>query len=898
VSLREVSLIYSFAVTIKKPVSAGPVITYKNMEKSEGIKHLATAEKTSLEKGLTEQEASRRLELYGPNQIQTEKEKTIVKILSEQFLSPVTYLLIAAAFISFALGDIAEGIAIVVVIVINAAIGFYMELSAITSMKALKQMDIARTKVIRNGKLREISSVQITNGDLVVVEAGDLIPADATVVESNQLQVDESMLTGESLPVSKKKDHKTDTGSDADSHHLVFKGTIAVKGNAKAIVTGIGKNTELGKISKMVHDADQSATPLEKKLQSLAKKLIWLTIIIAVIFFITGWIREYNLVRMMQTAIAMAVAAIPEGLPIVATIALAYGMIKMAKKNVIVKHLSAVETLGSANIILTDKTGTLTENKITAVEIVTATNAYKTPLEKPDDAAVEKLFFIAALCNDASIEGNLETGDPLEIALLKWVEQNNYDSSHYRKKYKRIYEEAFSSETKIMATFHEHEDLVYICVKGAVEEVLKRSLKYHSAKNVAALEKEMLEALHSKANDLAEQGIRVLALAYSEINNHNNFNMPDELIFAGLIGFSDPPNEKVPSAIDQCKEAGIRIVMLTGDHPATAFHIAKQVHLATHKNQVVNGKEFDTLQRESKKDRERLLNATVFARVTPKQKLDIVDFYQSNGFIAAMTGDGVNDAPALKKADIGIAMGIRGTQIAKETADLVLKDDSFISIISGIRQGRIIFENIRKCIVFLLSCNLTEIIVITVTALLSLSSPLTPLQILYLNLITDVFPALAIAVSRGNKNIMKKPPRDPAEGLLTKQHWKAIIIYSALMALCVFGAFIYSRDYIGLDIQQCNNIVFISLALAQLWHVFNLPAAETSFFKNEITQNKYIWLALIACLILMAGSYFILPVRNVLSVKELNAQLLMTIFIASILPVALIQLFKRLKITV
>ena len=356
-----------------------------------------------------------------------------------------------------------------------------------------------------------------------------------------------------------------------------------------------------------------------------------------------------------------------------------------------------------------------------------------------------------------------------------------------------------------------------------------------------------------------------------------------------------PPQEKVPSAIDQCKEAGIKVVVLTGDHPATAFHIAKTIHLAQDGENVINGKDLADVEHANEQEKEKLLNAAVFARVTPKQKLDIVQFYQKNGYIAAMTGDGVNDAPALKKADIGIAMGMRGTQIAKETADLVLKDDSFISIVSAVKQGRIIFENIRKCITYLLSCNLSEILVISISAFLSLASPLSPLQILYLNIITDVFPALALAVSRGNENIMKLPPRDPKKGLLVTSDWQSIITYSVLITLSIFSVFIYCHDYLQLDTTYCNNIVFISLALAQLWHVFNLPSAEVSFFKNEVTKSKYIWWAVIACLAIMIITYFIVPVRNVLSVKELDGQMLVIILVGSVLPLLFIQIFKRLK---
>lgn len=851
--------------------------------------------KISLSEGLSEDEAKRRLEEHGPNRIKSQKEKTIWQILLSQFLSPVIYLLIGAAIISFFLSDIPEGIAIIIVILINAAIGFYMEWQAVTTMKALTKLDIIEAKVIRNGTLKQVSSDAITVGDLVSIEAGDLIPADARIIEASQLQIDESALTGESLPVSKKPDTLNGTIILAEQTNMLFKGTMAVKGNSKALVVNIGMDTELGKISEMVQHAEQSATPLEKKLESLTKKLIILTLFIAITFFITGWIKGNEILPMLQTTIAMAVAAIPEGLPIVATIALAFGMLKMARKNVIVKHLAAVETLGSANIILTDKTGTLTENKITTSAVVSANNVYDKATELNKEPAIEKLFFIATLCNDASIDGEKEIGDPLEIALLKWVQDNKYDSEKTKNEYKRIDEEAFSSETKIMATLHEHDQKFYICAKGATEELIKKCSHFLNDHETRPLDEKILTHLTKQGETLAEKGIRVLAFAFKDTDTKNDFQSLDKLVFAGLVGFSDPPQEKVPSAIDQCKEAGIKVVVLTGDHPATAFHIAKTIHLAQDGENVINGKDLADIEHANEQEKEKLLNAAVFARVTPKQKLDIVQFYQKNGYIAAMTGDGVNDAPALKKADIGIAMGMRGTQIAKETADLVLKDDSFISIVSAVKQGRIIFENIRKCITYLLSCNLSEILVISISAFLSLASPLSPLQILYLNIITDVFPALALAVSRGNENIMKLPPRDPKKGLLVTSDWQSIITYSVLITLSIFSVFIYCHDYLQLDTTYCNNIVFISLALAQLWHVFNLPSAEVSFFKNEVTKSKYIWWAVIACLAIMIITYFIVPVRNVLSVKELDGQMLVIILVGSVLPLLFIQVFKRLK---
>jgi P-type Ca2+ transporter type 2C len=849
---------------------------------------------TSLSFGLESAEATKRLQMYGLNRMQSKREKTAFEILLAQFISPVIYMLVAAAVISFILADTPEGIAIIIVIFINAAIGFYMEWQALTTMKALKKMDVIEAKVIRDGSLQQISSDEITIGDLIKIEAGDIIPADARIIDLNQLQVDESALTGESLPVSKTHETLHEEYALAEQVNMLFKGTIAVGGNAKGVVVRIGMETELGNISEMVRQADQSATPLEKKLGVLTKKLVWVTIAIAGIYVVVGILKKQPVFNLLETSIAMAVAAIPEGLPIVATIALAYGMLKMARKNVLVKHLAAVETLGSANIILTDKTGTLTENKITTTAVVTSKQVYINMNEAIQDPAIDKILFIAALCNDADINQEKQIGDPLEIALLKWAEKKQYATRQIRETYKRVDEEAFSSEAKYMTTYHEHDQKYYSCTKGAAEVLLNKCKFYFDDNEERQLDEAANDYWLQQANQLAENGIRVLGFAYA-ISGEMNFSGED-LIFAGLVGFNDPPNEKVASAIDQCHAAGIKVVMLTGDHAATALHIARQINLVQGNEHVLHGKQLAALNLSDVNEREKLLNTTVFARITPRQKLDLVQMFQQFGYVAAMTGDGVNDAPALKKADIGIAMGLRGTQIAKETADIVLKDDSFISIVMAVQQGRIIFENIRKCILFLLSCNVSEILVISISAFLSLSSPLSPLQILYLNLITDVFPALALSVSKGNRAIMRRPPRDTKEGILVASDWRSVFIYATFITLSIFGGYIYCHNYLRLDEMICNNVVFVSLALAQLWHVFNLSSADVSFFKNEITGNKYIWWGLLGCIVIMIATYFITPVREVLSVKELNAQALLIILITSLLPVLFIQLLKRAKI--
>ncbi len=863
------------------------------------IEQVADQLTTSIDSGLSSAEIDNRIKQYGYNRIEQAKEKSPWQILLQQFLAPVVYLLIAAAAISFFLGDVAEGIAIIIVIFINAAIGFYMEWQAITSMNAIKKMDVVQAKVIREGTLLEVPSDEVTIGDLIYIEAGDVIPSDARLTETRQLQVNESALTGESLPVEKKNILLPEDTILAEQHNMLFKGTTAVQGNAKAIVVGIGINTELGNISEMVMQAQQSATPLEKKLEALTKKLIWLTVLLAIGYFLIGFFKGNSFLLLLETAIAMAVAAIPEGLPIVATIALARGMLRMSKKNVLVKHLASVETLGSANVILTDKTGTLTENKIKPTTIVTGKQTYELDELKEvvdeDRPVIDKVFLIALLCNNAIIhaEGK-EIGDPLEVSLLKWAASHQFSLQNMQKKFPRIDEEPFSSDTKYMGTLHKKNEKFIVCAKGAPEELLQKCTHVFDGNKTTILTDNKRNDWLRHSEVLAQEGVRVLAFAYLETTNHPGNDFLQHLILVALIGFIDPPQQQVLQAIDECKQAGIKVVMLTGDHPSTALHIARKIHL-TEDGVVVNGKDITDWSKMGKEEKKEVLASPVFARVTPRQKLDIVTLYQENGYIAAMTGDGVNDAPALKKADIGIAMGLRGTQIAKESADLILKDDSFTSIVSAIKQGRIIFENIRKCIIFLLSCNLSEILVISTAAFLSIASPLTPLQILYLNLVTDVFPALALGMGRGDATVMKRPPRRSEEGMITVQDWKAILIYSVIITLSIAAVFVYCQHYLQFDDHICNNIVFLGLAMAQLLHVFNLSSARVSFFKSEITMNPYIWYGIVVCVLIVTVSYLIPSVRSVLSLQPLSWQIIMLILMEAILPIIIIQMLKRLK---
>ncbi|MFP5079715.1 cation-translocating P-type ATPase [Pedobacter sp. JCM 36344] len=867
---------------------------------STNVDDLAKLLDVNLKAGLKESSIEERITKYGLNSYAEQKQKSIWVILFEQFKSPIIALLVVAAGFSFFFQDWLEGFAIVGVIAITAALGFFMELQARNSLKALKELDVSVSKVWRDNALKEIPSEKILPGDVLVLEAGDMVLADARLIEVNQFEVDESALTGESLAVEKNiKILKKDV-SLADKINLIFKGTSVVKGNAKAIVIGTGLQTELGKITALVETSKQNDTPLEKKLQGLTKILMWITAAFASIFIITGLFQGKPFYLIVETALALAVAAIPEGLPVVSIIALTYGMLRLARKKVLIKRLTSVETLGGINTIFTDKTGTLTENKIDVNSLIffdedvaiDKNNEDSSAKITKNKSAFEKLLIIAALCNNAVTKKiknkQKHLGDPIEIALLQFINSGETKAAKINALYPRVSEEPFNSETKLMATLHKKDNGNFVAAKGAVEELIHRCSSYCEGDKIVPLTDANKKIFLKKADAIQAQGSKVLAFAFKEAKNISTDNFSSDLTLAGLIGFLDPPRMEVVAALQSCRDAGIKVIMITGDHPATALNIAEKIKLSEKDNVVINGKELD-----SKLSDKKLFAATIFARVTPKQKLDMVSLYQKKGNIVAMTGDGINDAPALKKADIGIAMGIRGTQVAKETAAMILKDDSFNSIVAAIMQGRVIFKNIKNFLIYLLSCNLSEIFIVFLYGLLNLPFFVLPLQILFLNLVTDIFPALALGLGKGNKLIMTIPPRNPQEPIVMKKDWFTITTYSLLLAIPIIAVTWYCNIYLMYDAKVCNNITFFSLALSQLWHVLNLSSRKISFFNNEITRNKFIWGALLLCIAIIAVFYSIKPLSETIGLQVLSSSTWLIIVATSITPVVLIQLFKR-----
>jgi Ca2+-transporting ATPase len=843
--------------------------------------------------GLSSSEVEKRLKEYGVNKIEAKKNKSVWLIFLSQFKSPIVWLLVFAAGLSFYFGEWVDGIAILAVILINALIGFYMEYQAERSMNELKKLSAVPAKVLRDKKLEEINSENIVPGDVVYIEAGDMIPADGRIFNVSQVQIDESALTGESVPVEKQTAKLPADTTLAERINMLYKGTFSTKGNGYMVVTVTGMDTELGKIARMVQTAEQAATPLEKKLEDFSKKLIWITVALVIAIFIAGLLNGQKLLEMLQTSIALAVAAIPEGLPIVATMALAQGMMKMAKHNVIVKKLSAVETLGGTNVICTDKTGTLTQNKIEV-------NTILTPADNAE--ALEMINRIAVLCNTAELQNNndtVEIGDPLEIGLLKFALKNNFNIQNYRSQFPKIKEEPFSSETKIMATLHQTENEQAIYAKGASEELLMRCNRILEKEGIAELNTEKKEHWTQKAEELANTGLKVIAGAFKPAASSDE-DMVANLVFVGLFGMIDPPREEVFAAIEECKSAGINVIMITGDHPATAKNIALKLGIADNNNcKAMAGKEMKDYEDLTEQEKSNWLDTKIFARVSPKQKLDLIAVLQERKNIVGMTGDGVNDAPALKKADIGIAMGLRGTQVSQEVADMVLKDDSFSSIVVAIKQGRVIFENIRKFVIFLLSCNLSELLVIATASIFNLHFQIFPIQILFINLITDVLPALALGVTEGSPDIMQRPPRNMNEPIIDRKRWTTIFFYSIVIGAVSVGAVFFSHFTVHKtetwNPELCNNILFFTLIFSQLLHVLNM-GGSSSFFRSEVFRNKYVWGAITLSVVILISMYAIEPMRKVLSLYEMSINDWLISIAASIVSLIIIQVSKKLKI--
>lgn len=877
---------------------------------SETASSVAKRFQTNPDKGLTASEVRKRFSQYGPNQLREHIPKSVFKIFWDQLKNIITGLLAIASLLSFVYGKSIEGFAIIAVLLLNTFIGFFTELHAVQSMEALFKLGKVMTRVRRDGETSQISAEEIVPGDIVVIEGGDIITADLRIWESSKLQVDESALTGESIPVNKNADPVADDTLLADRTCMLYKGTSITRGSGAGIAVATGMQTELGNITSLIRETDEEETPLEKRLDLLGHKLIWITLLITVFVSVMGILGGKDIFLMVETGIALSVATIPEGLPIVATIALARGLRIMAKKNALINRLSSVETLGATTVIFTDKTGTLTENRLTVKQISMSSGTISLSFDPQSPgfykgeelldvstSTLTEALEIGVLCNNANLLKRQKagaTGDPLEIALLMAGDLANLHREDLLKEMPERKEISFDPDIKMMATFHSKGKKIRTVVKGAPESVLALSNDILTENGVQPINQDFRKQWKGKNNQMAQNGLRVIAVAEKYVDSIEE-NPYSKLTFVGLIGLYDPPRQDIRESIGLCRTAGINVIMTTGDQPITAISIAKAVGLIENENhnvRILTGSQLREISNPTDQEKQLLLDTQIFARVSPEQKLNLIHFFKENRNVVAMTGDGVNDAPALKKADIGIAMGKQGTQVAREASDMILLDDAFSTLVIAIEQGRVIFNNIRKFVFYLLSCNVSEVMVVGLASMVNITLPILPLQILFLNLVTDVFPALALGVNSGDKSIMQQPPRNPEESILNRSHWLGIIFYGVIITLVVLGSLFLALRWLHLPVNQAVTISFLTLAFSQLWHVFNMRSRNSRITSNEITKNPFIWLALAICIGLLLAAIYVQPIASVLGTIHPGIMGWLIVLVLSVIPLFLGQIVK------
>lgn len=831
--------------------------------------------------GLSSSEAKSRLEKYGPNALEEGKRKTIWAKLAEQFLDPMILILLIAAVLSIILKEVSDAILIMLIVIANALLSIYQEGKAEQAIEALQKMASPNATVYRDGEFVNIPSSELVPGDIVELETGDIVPADLRLIESSNLKIEEASLTGESVPVEKDAEITFDDVVEiGDRDNMSFSSTIVSYGRGKGVVIGTGKETEIGKIATRIQSFDDEQTPLQKKLAQLSKVLGIIVVVVCAVVFVTGLLYKHQPVKMLLTSVSLAVAAIPEGLPAIVTIVLSLGMTRMAEKNAIVKKLLAVETLGTTTYICSDKTGTLTQNEMTVVkayvdnkEIEITGTGYEPKgellidgekIDENNSGSLYTFLNIGALTNDARlIEENgvySLAGDPTEGSLLTLAGKLNITRESANEMYPRIEEIPFDSTRKMMTTFHDKfiDKKVVSFTKGAPDIIIDKCTKILINGKIKDLDEATKQNLFEQNIKFARQALRVLALAFkthdSLPTNIDSENIENEMIFVGLAGMIDPARPEVKDAIKECKTAGIIPVMITGDYLETALAIAKDLGIAEREDQAIMGKELNTMSEEE--IRQVVREKTVFARVSPENKVQIVTALKENGEITAMTGDGVNDAPAIKKADIGIAMGITGTDVAKNTSDVILTDDNFATIVHAVEEGRIIYSNIKKFVSFLLSCNVGEVLVIFLAIIFNWPTPLLAVQLLWLNLVTDLFPALALGVEQGEKDIMEQDPRDPTEPIIDKELVISIAVQSIAITVSVLAAYYISLELYAegwrelhaggkameaaLDIQlrEPRSIAFVTLIMAELLRSFSVRSTKYTVFELGLTTNK------------------------------------------------------------
>lgn len=784
--------------------------------------------------GLTAEEAKKRLEQYGYNKLQEGKRKGVLQVFAEQFADLLVIILIIAAIISALTGGLEGTIVILAVLILNAILGTVQHFKAQKSLDSLKAMAAPNARVIRDGQKMEVPAAELVPGDILLLEAGDVTAADGRVLQNFSLQVSESALTGESENVN-----KIDTPIDQDELplgdrlNMVYSSSLVSYGRAVVLVTGTGMQTEIGKIADLMESAQEKATPLQRSLDDFSKKLSIIIMVICAIVFGLGVWRNMGLAESLMFAVALAVAAIPEALSSIVTIGLAIGTQKMAKENAIIKNLRAVEGLGCVSVICSDKTGTLTQNRMTVKKAYANGKVWEPEEAKGNDKAVNGLVAESVLCNDGAINGETAVGDPTETALLSFCRTIGGDENKVREEFPRLQEIPFDSDRKLMSTLHFRNDRYEMLIKGAPDVLLARCTSVEQNGEVLPLTDEIRSAIVDQNRDFSSQGLRVLAFAKKVLSENRPLTLEDEndLIFTGLIAMMDPPRVESAPAVADCRRAGIRPVMITGDHKITASAIAKEIGILQDGDRAVEGSELEKMTDEEL--RNEVEHISVYARVSPEHKIRIVRAWQDRGHVAAMTGDGVNDAPALKQADIGIAMGITGTEVSKDAASMILTDDNFATIVKAVANGRNVYTNIKNSIQFLLSGNLAGILVVMITSLFGLPLPFTAVQLLFINLLTDSLPALAVNMEKPTGDLLNQKPRSPKEGILTKDFLQTLGIQGALIAVATMAAF-----YLGMQINNgmACTMAFATLCLARLFHGFNCRGSRSIF---RLPSNPY-----------------------------------------------------------
>lgn len=893
----------------------------------EVLKHLDTI----ADKGLTEAEAARRLEQYGPNSLQEKPPTTFLQMLIEQFNNFLVIMLIVASVISAILGDYVEAVAILMIVILNATLGVIQERNAAQALEALRKLAAPEAHVLRDGSRKTIPSPQLVPGDVVLLEAGNFIPADVRLTDAVNLRVEEAALTGESVPVQKDATIRLEADIPlGDRKNTAFMGTLVNYGRGRGVVVATGMHTQIGLIAEMLQSVEEEETPLQKRLDQLGKTLGWAALAICALVFLIGWLRGHELLDMFMIAVGLAIAAVPEGLPAVVTISLALGMREMIHRHALIRRLSSVETLGSTTTICSDKTGTLTQNEMTATrlwaggQMIEITGSGYTPegefrvdgkkVNLGDYPAALTALWAAALNNDAGLEesGSEDgrktyrmVGDPTEGALIVAAAKADVTIDELTAAYPRVQEVPFDSARKRMITIHnivdprpddaspfydrEKHHWHAITIKGAPDMVLDLCKYYQKMDDVIAPLNEAMRDQILEANErMTDDALRVLGMAYRVVKDGVDVTQPDaleqDLVFAGLVGMIDPPRAEVPPALKLATQAGIRTVMITGDFANTARAIAQSIGLLRPGHQVLTGPELNEM--DDRTLQEQVKKTDVFARVSPEHKMRIVQALRAGKEVVAMTGDGVNDAPSIKQSDIGVAMGITGTDVAKESADMVLTDDNYVSIVAAVEQGRIIYDNIRKFVFFLLSSNVAEIMIIFLATLAGLPTPLTAIQLLWLNLLTDGAPALALAMEKGDPDIMRRKPRPTEEPIINRSMGLGITIQTIAQTGAVLGAFIVGllwhldtalpegqnlflgllqHDWRGVDVQTAETMAFVTLSLCELFRAYTVRSERLSIFQIGVFSNKYMQYAVglsITLLLLVVSVPFLQPIFN------------------------------------